>query len=125
MPPRAKRDRKDTSSNSAAVNKRARGLARGTATQPIEVDATPRLPCRPSPRKAIANALQATLFSQASSATPTFKSQLRDSQAEAAITPPTEGSSAATIATTEAGDEADRDLSDGRFADNFNGIDWT
>jgi hypothetical protein len=125
MPPCAKRDRRDTSSNSATVNKRARGLARGTANQPIEVDATPRLPCRPSPRKAIADALQATLFSQASSATPTFESQLRDSQAEAAITPPTEGSGAATIATIEAGDEADRDLFDGRFADNFNGIDWT
>jgi hypothetical protein len=125
MPPGAKRNRKDTSSYSATVNKRARGLARGTATQPIEVDATPQPPCRPSPRKAIADALQATLFSQASSATPTFESQLRDSQAKAAITPPTEGSSAATIATTEAGDEADRDLFDGRFADNFNSIDWT
>jgi hypothetical protein len=69
--------------------------------------------------------LQATLFLQASSATPTFQSQLHDLQAEAVITPPTEGSSAATIATTEAGDEADRDLFDGRFADNFNSIDWT
>jgi hypothetical protein len=69
--------------------------------------------------------LQATLFSQASSATQTFESQLRDSQAEAVITPPTEGSSAATITITEAGDEAGRDLFDGCFADNFNGIDWT
>jgi hypothetical protein len=69
--------------------------------------------------------LQATPFSQASSATLTFELQLRDSQAEAAITLPTEGSSAATIATIEAGDEADRDLFDGRFADNFNGINWT
>jgi hypothetical protein len=87
------------------------------------VDATPRLPCCPSSRKAIADALQATPFSQASSATLTFKSQLRDSQAEATITPPTKGSGAATIATIEAGDEADRDLFNGRFADNFNGID--
>ena len=49
-------------------------------------------------------------------------SRLRDSQAEATITPPTKGSSAATIATTEASDKANQDSFHGRFADNFNGI---
>jgi hypothetical protein len=89
------------------------------------VDATPQLPRRPSPCKVIANALEAAPFSQASSAILTFELQLRNSQAEAVITPLTEGSSAGTIATREASDKADSDSFDGRFADNFNGIDWT
>ncbi|KAF2868284.1 hypothetical protein BDV95DRAFT_500942, partial [Massariosphaeria phaeospora] len=53
----------------------------------------------------------------------TFELQLRDSQAKAAITPPTKGSSAATIATIEASNKANKNLFNGRFADNFNGID--
>lgn len=63
-----------------------------------------------SPRQALAAASQAT----------TFESQLLESQLEAGIVAPTEGSQAGTAATTEAGGDSDND-GDG---DNFDGIDW-
>ncbi len=60
-----------------------------------------------SPRQALAAASQAT----------TFESQLLESQLEAEIVAPTEGSQAGTVATTEAGDG-------GGDGDNFDGIAW-
>lgn len=63
-----------------------------------------------SPHQALAAASQAT----------TFESQLLESQLEAEIVAPTEGSQAGTAATTEAGGDSDND-GDG---DNFDGIDW-
>ena len=50
------------------------------------------------------------------------ESQLRNSMAEDAFLPPSEGSRAATEATTEIDDDMD---SEERFWDNFEGIDWT
>jgi hypothetical protein len=104
-----------------APNKRARVAARGTELQPINIDKSQQLPQRLSPRKALAIA--------ASQATepPTFESQLRESQLEAAIVAPTEGSSAATVAITEDNEDGNEDGNkslDERFADNFEGIDW-
>jgi hypothetical protein len=50
---------------------------------------------------------------------------LRESQVEAAIVAPTEGSKAATVATAEDDDQnSDEDAFDERFADDFEGIDW-
>jgi hypothetical protein len=50
---------------------------------------------------------------------------LRESQIEAAIVAPTEGSKAATVAIPEDDHQSsDEDTFDERFADNFEGIDW-
>lgn len=69
------------------------------ASQAIAVDGSePHLSLRSSPRQALA-------ASQAIDP-PTFESRLRDSQAEEAIIPPTDGSKAATVATIETADEA-------------------
>jgi hypothetical protein len=51
-----------------------------------------------------------------------FKLQLRNSQAKAAITLPTKSSSTAIITIIEASNKANRNLFNGRFADNFNSI---
>ncbi|KNG52862.1 hat domain-containing protein [Stemphylium lycopersici] len=77
----------------------------GTATQPIELAFT-------------ATASQTTDL-------PTFESLLRESQIEAAIVAPTEGSKAATVAALEDDHQSsDQDPFDERFVDNFEGIDW-
>ena len=49
---------------------------------------------------------------------------MRESQVEAAIVAPTEGSKAATVATAEDDNQnSDEDAFDERFADDFKGID--
>ncbi|KAK1912624.1 hypothetical protein P3342_004560 [Pyrenophora teres f. teres] len=53
-----------------------------------------------------------------------FESQLRDLRPEVEIAAPVEASEAATVAST-APDEEDDDGFDTRFADNFDGIDWS
>ena len=120
MPPNQppKRPRRDA----FTPNKRARVAARGTESQPIDVDKSQQPAQRLSPLKALASA--------ASQATKplTFESQLRESQPEAAIVALTEGSSAATVATTEDDEDGNEDRDKGpdeRFADNFDGIDWS
>jgi hypothetical protein len=107
--------------NAFTPNKRAKVAARGTKSQPFNIDESHQLPQRLSPRKALAIA--------ASQATepPTFESQFRESQPEAAIVAPAEGSSAATVAITEEDEDSSEDCNKGldeRFADNFDGIDW-
>lgn len=81
---------------------------RGTASQPVELlnESQPQsqLSLRLSPRKALS-----TAATQATEAAP-FESQLRDAVLEAAILPLVEGSKAATVATTEAADEATDEL---------------
>jgi hypothetical protein len=106
--------------NAFTPNKRAKVAARGTKSQPFNIDKSHQLPQRLSPRKALAIA--------ASQATkpPTFKSQFRESQPKAAIVAPAEGSSAATVAITEEDEDSSEDCNKGlnkRFADNFNSID--
>jgi hypothetical protein len=120
MPPNQppKRQRRDA----FAPNKRARVAARSTASQPIDIDKSQQLPHRLSPRKALAIA--------ASRATepPTFESQLRESQLEAAIIAPTEGSSAAAVTIPEDDEDGNENGNKGldeRFADNFDDIDWS
>lgn len=105
--------------------RKAARCSNGTTSQPIYLDTQPSQ-LRLSPRRALANALQATAAPLSS---PTFKSQLRESRAEAAIEAPTKGSAAATIARTKASNRinytsSNRATVDKRFADNFNGIDW-
>jgi hypothetical protein len=117
MPPNQppKRQRRDV----FAPNKRARVAARDTESQP-DIDKSQQLPQRLSPRKA-----QAIAASQVTEPS-TFESQLRESQLEAAIVAPTEGSSAATVAITEDDEDGNEDSNKGldeRFADNFNHID--
>src|SRR5947209_3252603 len=117
-PKASKRARK----SAVVPQKRRRVASPGTATQPINVDDSQQLSQRPSPRRTLA-----IVASQAikPSTPPTFESQLRESQPEAAIVEPTEGSKAATVAITEDGDNSsDEDLFDARFTDNFDGIDW-
>ena len=89
--------------------KRYKPTPRGTHSQPIPIESPPSSP-RPSPRRALVKAPQA----------PGFEARLRDSQPEAAIIPPTEGSEEA----TKASDEPDTDSFDERLEDNFEGIDW-
>ncbi|KAF1958217.1 hypothetical protein CC80DRAFT_546455 [Byssothecium circinans] len=91
-----------------------------SSSPPSTGDQSASLPQRLSLRKALAIA--------ASQATkpPTFESQLRESQLEAAIVAPTEGSSAATVATTKDDEDGNKDSNTGldeRFADNFDDID--
>lgn len=114
--PRLKRNRNTTISSGANIPKRARR----TKTQPINVNDASQLPHHLSPCRAIADASQATPPSLSSAAT--FESRLRDARAETQLATPTEGSSAATIATAEAADEAAEDSFDARFVDNFNSI---
>lgn len=88
-----------------------------TASQAIVLDsAQSHLSLRPSPRKALA-------VSQVIEP-PTFISELRNSQVEEAIIPPTDGSKAATVATTEAAHEAVDEPFNCGFADNLDGIAW-
>ncbi|KAA8613295.1 Dimer-Tnp-hAT domain-containing protein [Pyrenophora tritici-repentis] len=54
---------------------------------------------------------------------PTFELQFLESQAEAEIVAPTEGSRAGTVATTEAG-EGGQDETNSALVENFDGIDW-
>ena len=90
-------------------HKQRRLTTQGTESQPIAIDDT-----QPSsPREALAIASQAD----------DFESQLRDSRPEDEVVAPVEASEAATVAST-ALEEEDEDGFDGRFADNFDGVDW-
>ena len=74
-----------------------------------------------SPRQALAAASQATEPVQ------TFESQLLESQPEAEIAAPTEGSVAGTVATTNARDndrDDGEDTDNGEDSNNFNSINW-
>jgi hypothetical protein len=73
---------------------------------------------RPSPRRALADSQQAT----ANPAEDAFEVELRESQPEVSIKAPATASSAATIASAETDDTEGFDE---RFADNFDGIDWS
>lgn len=100
---------------STAKRSRSKG---DIASQAIIVDSSqPPLTFRLSPRKALA-------ASQAIEP-PTFESELRESQLEEDISlPPTDGSKAATVATTEVADEATEELFGSSFAMNLDGIAW-
>jgi hypothetical protein len=91
--------------------------ARGTVSQPIPVDSqlSPS-PSRLSPRRALAEASQAS----------TFESQLRESRPEDAIVAPTEGSERATAASLAAAldNETLQEALDASLIDDFEGIDW-
>lgn len=120
MPPN--RPPKRPRGNAFAPKKRARVAARDTESQPIDIDKSHQLAQRLSPRKALA------ITTSQATEPPTFESQLRESQPEAAIVVPTEGSSVATGAITEDDEDGNEDsdkLLDERFADNFDGIDWS
>ncbi|RYN60368.1 hypothetical protein AA0117_g13081 [Alternaria alternata] len=98
----AKRSRASTSSTAPAKRLRS--------SEPL----SQRLSQRSlSPRQVLAAASQAT----------TFESQLLESQLEAEIVAPIEGSQAGTVATTEAEDGGGNGDDDGD-GDNFDGIDW-
>lgn len=98
---------------STAKRSRSKG---DIASQAIIVDSSqPPLTFCLSPRKALA-------ASQAIEP-PTFESELRESQLEEDISlPPTDGSKAATVATTEVADEATEELFGSSFAMNLDGI---
>lgn len=98
--------------------KRSRALSTGTAATPPTKRTRPLEPLSQrssqqllSPRQALATASQAT----------TFESQFLESQPEAEIVGPTEGSHAGTAATAKAGSGYGDNDGDG---DNFDGIDW-
>ncbi|KAK1914207.1 hypothetical protein P3342_007453 [Pyrenophora teres f. teres] len=94
----------------AHPSKQRKLFAKGTESQPVVVEDT-----QPSsPRQALAIASQAD----------DFESQLRDLRPEVEIAAPVEALEAATVAST-APDEEDDDGFDTRFADNFDGIDWS
>ncbi|KAI1685630.1 Dimer-Tnp-hAT dimerization containing protein [Pyrenophora tritici-repentis] len=87
--------------------------------EPASKPASKPRPQRRSPRKTLAAASQAN----ASPPIPTFELQFLESQAEAEIVAPTEGSRAGTVATTEAG-EGGQDETNSALVENFDGIDW-
>ncbi|EDU42099.1 predicted protein [Pyrenophora tritici-repentis Pt-1C-BFP] len=88
-------------------------------TSPTTNFCSEQTPQRRSPRKTLAAASQAN----ASPPIPTFELQFLESQAEAEIVAPTEGSRAGTVATTEAG-EGGQDETNSALVENFDGIDW-
>ena len=94
----------------AHPSKQRKLFAKGTESQPVVVEDTQLS----SPRQALATASQAN----------DFESQLRDSRPEFTIAAPVEASEAATVAST-APNEEEEDGFDTRFADNFDGIDWS
>jgi hypothetical protein len=118
--------KKRSAAHRNAPNKRSQ-LGKGSASQPINVDAS-QLRIRTSPRKAL------TIAASQATDTHPFESQLRDMIPEGAIALPTEGSGAATEAETieipgDDDDDDDNDDSelqgfDSQFADNFDSIDW-
>jgi hypothetical protein len=114
-----KRGRKRAAAAASSSSKRQR--SGDTSSQAITVDTQVTLPTLPthlsrsSPRRALAN-------SQAIPSSPTFESQLRDDMDEDALAKPTEGSNAATIATTEASIDDALELHAGSFADNVEGL---
>jgi hypothetical protein len=110
MPP--KRGSKRAAAAASSPSKRQR--SGDNLSQVITVDTQATLPTLPthllrsSPRRALAN-------SQAIPESQTFESQLRD-DLDDALAKPTEGSKAATIATTEASIEDASELYSGSFA---------
>jgi hypothetical protein len=108
--PSTKRRAPAHSNDNARPSKQRKLFAKATESQPVVVEDT-----QPSsPRQALAIASQAN----------DFESQLRDSRPEVEIAAPVETSEAATVASTAPNEEED-DGSDTRFADNFDGIDWS
>jgi hypothetical protein len=93
----------------ASTTKRPKPTPGSTYSQAIPIE-SPQSSPRPSPRKAVVEASQVL----------SFEAQLRESQIEEYINPPTEGSEEATIATSESNNTA----LDEELEDNFNGIDW-
>jgi hypothetical protein len=121
MPPK-----KCVSSSAAAPKITKRPRPPGTASQPIPI-AEIQLPVTPSSSD-LSPCILSTLspptqqaLPDASQATSTFESQLRDSRPEAAIVAPTNGSEEATVASSHTADEP----FDGDFEDNYEGIDWS
>jgi hypothetical protein len=94
-----------------------------TSSQPIEINNTqPLSPRYPSPCRALAKASQATTAPLSSL---TFKSRLRELQAKAAISAPTDNSHTATLSGTKARDKNNsvKATFNARFIDNFNRLD--
>ena len=107
--PSTKRRAPAHSHDNARPSKQRKLFAKGTKSQPVVAEDTKLS----SPHQALAIASQAD----------NFESQLRDSRPEVEIAAPVEASEAATVAST-APDEED-DGFDMRFANNFDGIDWS
>jgi hypothetical protein len=107
MPPKAS---KRAVNRPAASNKRVK-VNYNSQSQP-------ELPVRTSPRKALE-----ILASQATDKAP-FESQLLILLSDNAIDLPTEGSRAATEASTKPSDNYDGGELDSRFEDSHNGLDW-
>jgi hypothetical protein len=116
LPARASKRAAAAAIEAPITPKRSRSKG-NTASQAIVVDSSqPLLSLRLSPRKALA-ARQAI-------ESPTFESELRESQLEDNIFPPADGSKAATVTTTEAVDEAIAELFNSSFANNLDGVAW-
>ena len=100
-----------------APNKRSKHQ---TLLQSSSQHAPPRQPPyrRPSPRRALAESQQAA----ATPAEDAFEVELRESQPEVSIQAPATASSAVTVASAETDNTEGFDE---RFADNFDGIDWS
>jgi hypothetical protein len=91
----------------ASTTKRPKPTPSSTYSQAIPIKSPQSSPC-PSPRKALVKASQVS----------SFEAQLRESQIEEYINPPTKGSKEATIATSKSNNTAlDKELED-----NFNSI---
>ena len=123
MPSGSKKSVKRTASG---VEARSNKRAKGTASQPINVDSQASTALSNLSPPPILNAFQALVTG---SQAPTFEAQIRESQDKDTITAPPEGSERATAAASEApdDDEDDKDEEfeefDGHLKDKYEGID--
>ncbi|KAK1911226.1 hypothetical protein P3342_011828 [Pyrenophora teres f. teres] len=98
--------------------KRSRAPTTGTAASPAAASAKRTRLSQPSSQRSLS---PRQALAVAPSQATTFESELLESQPEAEIVAPTEGSQAGTAATTEAGGG---DGDDDRDGDSYNGIKW-
>jgi hypothetical protein len=114
MPPNGKKRVRDASATKTPNKRPKPNFPRGTASQPEVVDTqvSPPPPTRPSPRKATVQSSQAS----------TFESTMRETQREASIVPPTEGSQKATTVPSTVANEAVDEVLDEDNIDTFDGI---
>ena len=110
----------------SGASQRPKKRAKGTASQPINIDSQepPEPPKSPSPLS-LANAFQALV---SASQAPTFEARIRESRAADSITAPPKGSEHATAAASEApNEESEEEIEafNAHLMDNHDGIDWS
>jgi hypothetical protein len=118
IPTRLKRSRQSTVSATTTSEKHARTTPSSTKSQLINLETQRRASLRQALNDASSQAISST------SPPLTFESRVRESRPKATIEAPVEASKVATI-TSDVGESSKDDTFDERFADDFDGIDWS